>query len=237
MEGLGSRHVRTFENGDMRFRSDADVVVLAGFAGGKLVSLEEARPIERTAVDARFAAVTDSLKKTLGAPSATRPLAVLWQRGFTFLEVNADSGRGGEPPSVRLWYHGPGSDHETLQRLGDVDPFAALDSAWVVLARDDDRRLALEAASIVRRTDGSYRARIRIDHAETQQDPSGAHNNIVYGFDIDRAGRRLQMRSRAAYAGKRQVRKHSGATVWARVRRGTFEESLLDSVCAYVARK
>lgn len=237
VEGLGFRHVRTFENGDMRFRSDADVVVLAGFASGKLVSLEEARPIERTALEARFAAVADSLKKALGAPSATRPLGALWERGFTFLEVNADSGSGGEPAAVRLWYRGPGSDHESLQRLGEVDPFTALDSTWVVLARDDDRRLALEAASIVRRTDGSYRTRVRIDHSDMQRDPTGAYDNIIYGFDVDCARRRYQMRSRAAYAGKRQVRNDSGATVWAPLRRGTLEESLVESVCAYVARK
>ena len=237
VEGLGFRHVRTFENGDMRFRSDADVVVQAGFAGGKLVNVMEVRPIEVTAVEARFAAVTDSLKRALGAPGGTRPLIHLWERAFTYLEVSADSGIGGDPPAVRLWYRGPGGDQETFQRLGQTDVFAALDSTWVVLARLDDRRLSLEAASIARRPDGSYRARIRIDHTEIQRDPSGSFDNILYGFDIDCAGRRLQMRSRAAYAGKRQVRNDGGTTVWVPVRRGTFNEALLESVCAYVARK
>lgn len=235
-EGLGFRHVRTFENGDMRFRSDADVVLVGVFAAGKLVSVSEARPIGGAAVEARFAAVTDSLKRALGAPAETRPLAALWERGFTFLEVSADSGIGGEPPSVRLWYRGPGSEAVLQERLGSADPYPALDSVWVVLARADEGRLALEAASIARRADGSYRARIRMDHAKIQEDPTGPYDNILYGFDIDCAGRRLQMRSRAAFAGKRQVRNDSGATIWTPVRRGTFEESLLESVCTYVAR-
>jgi hypothetical protein len=236
VEALGYRHVRTYENGDLRFRSDGDVVVMAGVAAGKVVSYLAFHPLTDGAIEARFNAVIDSLTKVYGAPGGTRPLAALWQRGFTYLEVFTDTAQGEQPAGVSLWFRGPEGFAEMMRRGGSEDSYAPLDSAWVILGRDERMRFAVEAASISRRPDGSYRARIRMDHATVQEDPTGRYDAIIYGFDFDCARRRLQMRSRTALFRGRQIRSENGATVWTPVRNGTPQAELVSVVCEHVKR-
>ena len=237
MEALGFRHVRTYENGDMRFRSDADVVIGAAMEMGKLVHIVESHPLVSGSLDARFSAVVDSLKQVYGTPDDTRPLAALWQRGFTYLQLHADSARGSEPAGIRFWWRGPGGDAAAMRRAGEGDSFAPLDSAWLVLVSMPERRLAIETASISRRADGSYRTRIRIDHAQMQHDPTGSFDALIYGYDVDCAGNRLQMRSRTAFVRGRQVRSDGGATVWVPTRQGTMQREVVRLVCEYVRRR
>jgi hypothetical protein len=234
MEALGFRHVRTFETGDLRFRSDGDVVVQAGMAAGRLVNVVELRPAGTEALGSRYSAVLDSMKRVYGAPVEEEAGSAMWQRGFTFLEVHADSAQGDLPAAIRFWYRGPGSDAEGARRVGTPETFAALDSAWTVLVSVPEGRFALETATISRRPDGSYRTRVRVDYAAVREDPSGSYDTIIYGYDVDCPGNRLQMRSRTVLRKGRQVRSDQGATRWEPTREGTFQRELVRLMCEYV---
>lgn len=234
MEALGFRHVRTYETGDLRFRSEGDVLVQAGMAAGKLVNVVELRPVELASLGSRYSAVLDSLKRVYGSPADQEAGSAMWQRGFTFLEVHADSAQGDLPPGIRFWYRGPGSDSEGARRVGTPETFAALDSAWTVLVNVPEGRFALETATISRRPDGSYRTRIRMDYAAVREDASGSYDTIIYGYDVDCPGNRLQMRSRTVLRKGRQIRSDQGTTRWAPTREGTIQRELVRLVCEYV---
>jgi hypothetical protein len=234
MEALGFRHVRTDRRGDLHFRSDADVVLVAGFADRKLAIVSEARPVGGESLDARFAAVTDSLKRLYGPPTGPHPEAPLWERGFTWMEVQAVRGREGEPARIHIGHYGPAGWEEELRRQGKVDRFPPLDSTWVVISRSDEHRGAMELGSISRQPEGSYRVRMRRDYTQAQPDPPGPYHTIIVGVEVDCAKRRTRSWLRSTMWESRVVQSDRRSTPWSPEPPASGKTTLLDSICAYV---
>lgn len=234
MEALGFRHVSTDRRGDLHFRSDADVALLAGFTDGKLAIVSEARPVGRDSLDARFAAVTDSLKRLHGPPDEGWPEAPLWHRGFSLLDARAISGRGGEPDRIHIRYYSPAGVVEGDRRQGGVDRYPPLDSAWVVVSRSDKQRYAVEIGSISRQPDGRYRTRTRADYTQAQPDPPGPYHTIIIGLEIDCPARRMRRWIRTTLWEQRVVHSDRRLTAWAPDTPVPGKASVLDAVCAYV---
>ncbi len=85
---------------------------------------------------------------------------------------------------------------EGPRRQGEVDRYTPLDSAWVVISRNDKERFAVELGSISRQPDGSYRIRTRTDITELQPDPPGPYHAIIIGLEINCPRRRVRRWSR-----------------------------------------
>lgn len=234
IEALGFRLERTDRRGDLHFRSDADVMLLAGFAEGKLAIVSEAQPVRGESLDARLAAVTDSLTRLHGPSVGPQPNAPVWEGGFSFMEVQAVSGREGEPGYIRIGHYGPAGLQEELRRQGKVDPYPPLDSAWVVVSRGETLRAAVELGSISRQPDGTYRIRTRMDFTEAQPDPPGPYHAIIIGVEIDCARRRMRRWIRTTMWERRVVDSDHRLMAWSPDPPASPRATLLGSFCAYV---
>lgn len=234
MAALQWRHVRTYETGDLRFRSPEDRVAVAFFGAGRLVGVTVFHPVPAPELDSRHEAVMDSLTRAHGKPAGERAGVPFWLSGLTWLGVRKEEPGEDSLAAVALLFSGPGYSNEMRRRSGVKDPFPALGRAWTVLNVMQEGRLAVDTASISRQGPGVHRVRVRIDYPEVQPDLSGRFDALVYGYDFDCARRRTQMRSRTALLRGARVRHDEGATVWVPVRKGTTEEWQLDVVCQFV---
>lgn len=237
LEARGFRHVRTYETGELRFRSDNDVVVVAMIGSGRLVGTLVWEPAADPA--ARLRAVADSLRRALGPPVDSVEGVRMWSRGRSALQVAIRPEQPGGEPMVAFLYSGPGMLDEGVRRgtVASDSRLPPLGPEWTVLGYNrEGSRLAIDTTSISLRGAGVYRARVRIDEPEPVPDPSGRYDALVYGADYDCARRRTQLRSRTAILRGRTVRTDKGATIWIDPRPGSHEALALDLVCEYAAR-
>ncbi|HEX8694784.1 MAG TPA: surface-adhesin E family protein [Longimicrobium sp.] len=238
LEARGFRHVRTYETGELRFRSAGDVVAVAMIGSGRLVGTAVWEPAADP--EARLRAVVDSLRQALGPPVDSMDGFRAWARGRSAVLVGIRPEQpGGEPRLARV-YHGPGIYDEAARRgaASGESNLPAPGPEWTVLGFNPrGARLAIDTTSISRSGAGVYRARVRIDEPEPVPDPSGRYDALVYGADYDCAKERTQLRSRTAILRGRTVRTDKGATVWVTPRPGSHEALALDLVCEYAARR
>ncbi|HEU4454169.1 MAG TPA: hypothetical protein VFR81_13960 [Longimicrobium sp.] len=236
LDAAGMRHVRTMENGDLRFRNDADAIVMAMVRQGRVVSVEAFVPAPADSLQARYRAAVDSLRGVYGAPGARTDSMSAWIVGNSRLAV-VPRAAGSGPPHLYYFHSGPGYGDELARRSDVDDKFPALEPEWTILAVSPEARYAIDTVSVQRRSPGVYRARLRIDYAGPVDDPSGRHDSIIYAADYDCTGRRTQLRSRAVTLAGRRVREDAGSTVWLPARPNTPFGAQLDHVCRYVQRR
>lgn len=235
LEAAGWRHVRTWPDGTLRFRGEGDELLHAQMQQGKLVAIWVREPgADPAALQARTRVLADSFNARFGTPVHDRA-RTWWSRGMTGVVLQTVPADQDGPPAVLLQYVGPGFPQMGMEP-GEPDPFPTLPEQWVVVSgRPGIERVALDTAVIQRRPDGSYRASLRVDYVQVVPDPSGAYDQIVYGFDIDCRQQRVMMRSRVVFRAGRQVRADQGVTVWAPARGNTRNGYLREAVCTYVA--
>jgi hypothetical protein len=236
LEADGWRLLHANAEGDLWLGSD-DASLLVATRGGRLVEVQVEYPAP-TGVEARYRAITDSLRARFGEPTfADAGGNAVWERGIASVRATLERGRGDEPPHVQLAYLGPGWIGVEIARLRLTDPFPSLEERWVVLRLYPEHRISLDTVAIGTQGPGTYRARLRIDFRSVQPDPSGRYDALIYGWDYDCRSRRVQMRSRTALLAGRQVRSDSGVTVWSPAPPNSQNGIQLDIVCGYVAAR
>jgi hypothetical protein len=241
LDALGLRHVRTMENGDLRFRGvgdrEADAIVMAMVRQGRVVAIQAFIPEQPGALHERFRVVADSLRGVYGATALRSDTAAGWILGDSRLYVAPRAAAGPTPAHLSYFFSGPGYGDEYAARSDEDDRYAALEPGWTILVVTPEARYAIDTVSVQRRGSGVYRARLRVDYAEVVPDPSGRHDALIYAADYDCAGRRTQLRSRAAFLAGRKVREDAGSTVWLPARPNTAFGAQLDHVCRYAQRR
>jgi hypothetical protein len=236
LDAAGTRHVRTMENGDLRFRTETDGVVMAMVGQGRVVAVSSFVPVPADSLRARFAAARDSLRGVYGPPPLDTDSAVGWAMGLTRLFLSPRPAAGDAPPHVSYFFSGPGYDDE-FARSSDVDDaYPALEPGWTILNLGPQARYAIDTVSVERRGEGVYRARLRVDFAQPIPDPSGRHDAVIYAADFDCGRRRTQLRSRTALLAGRRVREDAGSTMWIPANGNTPFGVQLDHVCRYAQR-
>jgi hypothetical protein len=233
LDAAGMRHVRTMENGDLRFRTDDDVVVMAFVRQGKVVGVNTLVPAPGDSLVARLRVVVDSLRGVYGEPGFRDDTVAAWVAGGTRVMVGVKGASGPAPPHVSYFFAGPGYADEIASRWGVDAAFPALEPGWTLLFISPEERYAIDTVSVQRRGPGVYRARLRIDYAEPNPDPSGRHDTVIYAAEYDCSRRRMQLRSRTALLAGRRVREDAGATGWLPANAATPFGAQLDQVCRY----
>lgn len=233
LDAAGMRHVRTMENGDLRFRTDADAVVMAVVRQGRVVAVHASVPAPGDSLGARLRVVVDSLRGVYGEPGLREDTAAAWITGSTRVVVRVHRAPGPTPPHVSYLFTGPGFADEVASRSGVDASFPALEPGWTLLFVTPEVRYAIDTVSVQRRGPGVYRARLRIDYARPEPDPSGRHDAVIYAAEYDCGRRRMQLRSRTALLAGRRVREDAGATGWLPANANTPFGAQLDYVCRY----
>jgi hypothetical protein len=236
LDAAGMRHVRTMENGDLRFRTETDAVVMAMVRQGRVVAVSALFPTSADSLRARFAAARDSLRGVYGAPPLNTDTAAGWSVGRARLFLSPQPAAGDAPPHVSYFFSGPGYDDEYASRSDVDDAYPALEPGWTILYLGPQARYAIDTVSVERRAEGVYRARLRVDYAEPVPDPTGRHDAVIYAADFDCGRRRTQLRSRTAILAGRRVREDAGSTMWIPANASTPFGVQLDHVCTYTRR-
>lgn len=206
LEARGYTFERALDTGDhVYLRADSGAWVRADLRGGRAIGFALFDRAEGTGVDARYAALADSLRAALGAPDETGDDArksLEWMAGLASMELSFDG--HGAFRRVELAWRGPGWIDEMARREGEPP----LPAGFTLVGSSVFMRIAVDTTGA-----GGGRGRFRIEYpvpvtptvAGEKQDPVDA---VEYEIDVDCAGRRTRLVSRTTFLEGRRLASH-----------------------------
>jgi hypothetical protein len=205
LEAGGYAFERASDSGDHLYRRGDGAWVAATLRAGRAIGFAFTDAARGDGVDARYAALADSLRAALGEPdesgkqgSEPRP-ALLWVAGLASVELWVE----GPSPTrqVVVSWRGPGWHDEMARRREEPLPPAG----FTIVGTSPFLRIAIDTT-----TGAGQRARFRIEYRQpvtpnvggVQQEPMDV---AEYEMDVDCAGRRTRLVARTTFLEGRRL--------------------------------
>lgn len=201
----------TLASGDQVYKRADGSWLTAAFRDGKTLGITVVDPARRPEVQARFAALADSLQAGLGEPAYRDTIEVRWEAGRGELRLVIVFVRG---PQVEMRWRGPGWYDEMHRRRKLQEPeLPQIPRGFTIVSASGVSWVSVDTATLTRQADGVLRGRFRIDYAQPVGPDTAQYDAAEYEMEYDCAGGRTRLLRRVTWlAGARR-----GDDAWTRI--------------------
>lgn len=199
------------ENGDRIFHRADRTWLTASFREGRALGITVVDPAQRPAVEARFAALADSLQGQLGVPAYRDSIQLWWEAGRGELRLVTVFRKG---PQVETHWRGPGWYDEMYRRRRLREPeLREIPRGFTIVSSTAVSYVSVDTTTLARQADGVLRGRFRIDYAQPVGPDTAQYDAAEYEMEYDCAGGRTRLLRRVTWlAGARR-----GDHAWTRI--------------------